>query len=1011
MNLLSYPSSDSAENGGALPLPADARLLALGEAAWEEALAAAGDAAAAARAWSATPAGRSLLAAIFGNSPFLSGVAAREWAFLTRLVENGADATFDAVIADAKRPIDGEEISGEGGAGLMRRLRVARRRVALTAGIAELAGAWSLEQQMAALTRFAETAIDAALRHLLRHHPGTPFAAASIEPEESGLIVLGMGKLGGGELNYSSDIDLILLYDPARAAPLAREILHGFFNRLARELVRILDERTGDGYVFRTDLRLRPDPRSTPLVMSVDGALGYYESVGQNWERAAMIKARPVAGDRVAGRRFLDELRPYIWRRHLDFAAIADIHSIKRQIQAHRGGGRIAVLGHDIKIGRGGIREIEFFAQTQQLIWGGRWRELRIGTTCEALARLAAAGRIGESDSIALTDDYRFLRRVEHRLQMVDDAQTHRLPTDAEGIAKLAIFLGYPSAEAFTGELVRHLGSVEKRYAELFEEAPSLSGPGNLVFTGADDDPGTLETLARMGFADAGAVAGMVRDWHHGRIRATRSQRAREILTELVPELLRIFGGTAAPDAALRRFDAFLSRLSGGVQLFSLFHANPSLLRLVADIMAEAPLLAENLARHPGLLDAVLGVDFFAPLPRRAVLVAELAEFIAGARNFEETLDLSRRWANERRFQLGVQLLHRTLDPAAAGGALADIAEAALGVLLPAVAEEFARAHGRIPGGELAILAMGRLGSREMTPSSDLDLILIYDTPGGAEASDGARPLAISTYYARLCQRLIGAITAPTAEGRLYEVDMRLRPSGAAGPIATSLARFALYQRDSAWTWEHMALTRARPVAGDARLSRRIEAAVTAALAAERDPDRLVIDVAEMRQRIADEHPRPATWDLRNRRGGLVDLEFIVQYLMLREAGRRPDVPRRDIGGALETLGAAGILEPRAVQTLSDALDLLRAVRIFLTLLIDGVPDAAALAGPTGATLARCAGAVDFPRLDADITAACAGVLAWYDRLVAEPARQAIQSKAASEEPEAKETKEGGVAR
>jgi glutamate-ammonia-ligase adenylyltransferase len=987
-------------NNRALPAPADARLQTLGQEAWDAALAAAGPDADTARAWSATPPGQTLLAAIFGNSPFLTGVAVREWQFLTRLVEDGADAVFEALIAEGKRPFDGEDQ-----AALMRRLRVARRRVALTAALAELAGAWSLEQQMAALTRFAETAIDAALFHLLRHTPGATLPAASLEPEESGLIVMGMGKLGGGELNYSSDIDLILLYDPGRAAPLERDVLHGFFNRLARELVRILDERTGDGYVFRTDLRLRPDPRSTPLVMSVAAALSYYESVGQNWERAALIKARPVAGDRIAGNRFLTELQPYIWRKHLDFAAIADIHSIKRQIQAHRGGGRIAVLGHDIKVGRGGIREIEFFAQTQQLIWGGRRRDLRVGTTCEALARLAAAGRIGESDRAALVADYRFLRTVEHRLQMVDDQQTHRLPRDAEGIAKLAVFLGYPNAEAFTGDLLRHLGSVEKYYVELFEEAPSLAGSGNLVFTGADDDPGTLETLGTMGFAKPEAVAGMVRDWHHGRMRATRSQRAREILTELVPELLRIFGGTAAPDLALRRFDEFLSRLPAGVQLFSLFHANPGLLRLVADIMAEAPLLAENLARRPALLDAVLSEDFLASLPARDALAADLAELISGARDFEDTLNLLRRWANERRFQVGVQLLHRTLDPAAAGGAYADIAEAVLGALLPVVAADFARAHGNIPGGEMAVLAMGRLGSREMTAASDLDLILIYDAPEEQEESDRERKLAISTYYARLGQRLIGAITAPTAEGRLYEVDMRLRPSGASGPIATSLAHFALYQRESAWTWEHMALTRARPVTGDAGLCRRVEAAVAAALCVERDPDRLVADVADMRRRIADEHLRPAPLDLRNRRGGLVDLEFIAQYLMLREAATKPTVLRRDIGGAIAALDKAGALEPQAVQTLRDAHTLLRAVRVFLALLFDGLPEPETLAGSAGAALARCTGAVDFARLDADISAACAGVLACYDQLIAEPARLAIQSKSAQI------SKEGGVAR
>jgi [glutamine synthetase] adenylyltransferase / [glutamine synthetase]-adenylyl-L-tyrosine phosphorylase len=996
---------------GGPPEPADPRLLALGETAWDEAVAEAGDAATLARAWSATPAGRALLGAIFGNSPFLSGVAVREWAFLTHVVNVGADAAFADTIADTKRPFQGEGAGRDATAALMRRLRIARRRVALIAAVAEFAGAWSLERQTTALTSFAETALDTALSHLLHTTPGLTLPATAAVPETSGLIVLGMGKLGGAELNYSSDIDLILLYDPTRAAPVARDILHGFFNRLARELVRILDERTADGYVFRTDLRLRPDPRSTPLAMSVAGALSYYETVGQNWERAALIKARPVAGDRVAGQRFLAELQPYIWRKHLDFAAISDIHSIKRQIQAHRGGGRIAIFGHDIKIGRGGIREIEFFAQTQQLIWGGRRRDLRVAGTCEALARLAAAGRISESDRATLTEAYRFLRRVEHRLQMIDDAQTHRLPNDAEGIAKLAVFLGYPTAAAFTGDLVRHLGSVERLYAGLFEEAPSLAGSGNLVFTGADDDPGTIETLARMGFANPSAIANMVRDWHHGRLRATRSQRAREILTELVPELLRIFAGTAAPDLALRRFDGFLSHLPAGVQLFSLFHANPSLLRLVADIMAEAPLLAETLARRPALLDAVLSEDFFAPLPPRAALAADLDNVLGGARHFEDTLDLLRRWANERRFQIGVQLLHRGLEPASAGGAYAEIAETALAALLPVVARDLARSHGIVPGGEVAILAMGRLGSREMSASSDLDLILIYDAPEGNEASDGGRPLAISTYYARLCQRLIGAITAPTTEGRLYDVDMRLRPSGASGPIAASLAHFALYQRQSAWTWEHMALTRARPVVGEAALCSHIETAIAEALRTPRDTTRLVIDVADMRRRIAEEHPHPPSLDLRNRRGGLVDIEFIAQYLMLREAARQPGVLRRDVGAAIDALGAAGILPPPATQALGSAYALLRAVRVLLALLFDGAPDVATLTGPAGATLARCAGSVDFTRLDAEISAACDRVVDWYDRLIAEPAGQAIQSQAIRSKTAKSETREGGVAR
>ena len=988
MKLLSHLSP----GGEGLPEPADARRLTLGLEAWREALAVTrGDPAVdAARRWSATPRGKRLLASIFGNSPFLSGVAVKEWAFLTRLVEEGADPLFAEIAAAIELPTD----LGEDTAALMRRLRVAKRQVALAAAVAELVGAWSLERQTGALTRFAEAVLGAALRHLLRQAANTgSIALASIdEPElDSGLIVLGMGKLGGYELNYSSDIDLILLYDPTRARVSTRNGNQPFFVRMGRDLGRILDERTGDGYVFRTDLRLRPDPASTPLTLSVAAALAYYESVGQNWERAALIKARTVAGDRVAGQRFLRELEPFIWRKSLDFAAIQDIHSIKRQINAYHGGGRIAVEGHDIKTGRGGIREIEFFAQTQQLIWGGRLRELRVGSTCEALRRLAAAGRIDPATATELIDDYRFLRRLEHRLQMVDDAQTHILPPDSTGIARIGVFLGYAQTDAFVVDLVGHLTSVERHYAELFEQAPSLSGPGNLVFTGVEDDHETLRTLSRLGFAKPSSVAALVRGWHHGRMRATRSQRAREILTELVPELLRIFGTTPHPDTALLGFDRFLSRLPAGVQLFSLFFANPGLLDLVAEIMAGAPRLAEQLALRPALLDAVLTEGFFATLPESNALAADLGQMLAGARDFEDTLDTLRRWTGERRFQVGVQLLRRVLDGGQAGEVLADIAETALTALLPAVETDFARRHGRMPGGMFAVIGMGRLGSREMTLASDLDLIMIYDVPPGSEISDGPHPLPIASYYARLSQRLIGAITAPTAEGRLYEVDMRLRPSGASGPIASSLAGFARYQRESAWTWEHMALTRARPVAGDPALRRRIADAIGSVLTSGRDPERLLVDVADMRRRIADENLRPLRWDLKNRRGGLIDLEFIVQYLVLREAASSPQLICRGTEQVLRALGEAGVLPRRAEHELLDALALLRHVQAVLTLLSGGLPQDEAFSEPDADTLARCAGAVDFAGLDADITAAVGRVRGWYRRLIEEPARRAAQ--------------------
>ncbi|HZB92590.1 MAG TPA: bifunctional [glutamine synthetase] adenylyltransferase/[glutamine synthetase]-adenylyl-L-tyrosine phosphorylase, partial [Stellaceae bacterium] len=823
------------------------------------------------------------------------------------------------------------------------------------------------------------------VRHLLAAAAAegefAPLDAAAPE-RASGLIVLGMGKLGARELNYSSDVDLIILYDGENAPYRGAHHAGRFFVRLAQELVRMMQERTSDGYVFRTDLRLRPDPASTPPALTVAAALAYYESVGQNWERAALIKARAVAGDLAAGAAFLAQLQPFLWRKHLDFAAIADIHSIKRQINAHRGGGRIAVAGHNIKLGRGGIREIEFFAQTQQLIWGGRFPALREPRTCAALDALAKAGRIGAATATGLKAAYGFLRKVEHRLQMIDDAQTHTLPADAAGLARLAAFLGFPSAEAFSQELLRHLGAVESRYAALFEEAPTLAAPGNLVFTGTEDDPETLKTLAGLGFADPAAIAALVRGWHHGRYRATRSQRARELLSELAPALLRAFGASANPDAAFLRLDQFLARLPAGVQLFSLLYNNTALLDLIAEIMAAGPRLADLLARRPGLLDGVLSAAFFDPPPSRAALAAELDRLLAGARDYQDVLDLARRWVGDRKFHIGVQLLHARLDGEAAGAAFADIAEVAIAGLLPRVAAEFARSHGTVPGGGMVVLGLGKLGSREMTVTSDLDLVLIYDAPEAVEASTGERPLPVSTYYARLSQRLINALTAMTPEGNLYDVDMRLRPSGTKGPLASSLAAFRRYHAELAWTWEQMALSRARIVAGVEPLASATGAVVAEVLTRPRDPQRLAHDVSDMRRRIVEQHRNPSPWEVKHRSGGLVDIEFIAQYLQLREAARHPEVLQQNTAAALGALAGIGALEPRAASELLAALRLWRNLQGLIKLTVTEPFDEAAAPPALKMLLARGAGAVDFVALTADMEAAAARAFAQYCAIV-----------------------------
>ncbi|MBL8836054.1 MAG: bifunctional [glutamine synthetase] adenylyltransferase/[glutamine synthetase]-adenylyl-L-tyrosine phosphorylase [Alphaproteobacteria bacterium] len=924
---------------------------------------------------------RPLLDAVFGNSPFLSDCLSLDAGFGACLLRDGPDRALKAAMAEA----DQECLHPASGAALAGALRRLRRRVALTAAVADIGGLWDLGRVTGALSDLAEFALRRASAQALREaaaqgaitlrHPDDP-------ERDSGLVVLAMGKLGARELNYSSDIDLIVLYDRERIVSEAPDRLQQVFVRIARRIVQLLDERTSDGYVARTDLRLRPDPGSTPLALTTAAAETYYETFGQNWERAAMIKARPAAGDLAAGDAFVACLRPYIWRKHLDFAAIQDIHSIKRQINAHRGGGTVAIAGHNVKIGRGGIREIEFYAQTNQLIWGGRIPALRKRATCEALAALAEAGKIDAKAAGDLTAAYAILRRVEHRLQMIDDQQTHSLPRDETGLAALATFLGHRTRRDFADQLMATLQTVERHYADLFEDAPTLGGPGSLVFTGTDDDPATIETLTRLGFREPQKLSSVVRGWHHGRYRAMRSSRARELLTELMPTLLGALARTPNPDNAFLRFDEFLGRLPSGVQLFSLFYSNPSLLDVVAEIMGASPMLAGQLSVRPQLLDFVLSPEFYRELPDRATLAAELADMLRQARDFQDALDYARRWKNDRVFQVGVQMLRGLVGAARAGAALANIAETAVAALQPAVEAEFARAHGVVPGGHLAVVAYGKLGSRELTLTSDLDLVFLYETPEGVETSNGTRPLPVSLYYIRLASRIINAVTAATGEGKLYELDTRLRPSGSKGPIAANIAGFAAYYESDAWTWEHMALTRARAITGPDALRARIDAAIRTLLCRRRDPATLAADVAGMRALIEREHRKAGAWDIKHRVGGLIDVEFIAQYVQLRDAAERPEILAANTAAALAAATAAGALPAEDGTALQRALALWQALQAALRLYADPAYDMQDAPHQVGAALARAAGVADFAALEALVPETGAKVRAIFQRLL-----------------------------
>jgi glutamate-ammonia-ligase adenylyltransferase len=792
-----------------------------------------------------------------------------------------------------------------------------------------------------------------------------------------------MGKYGAGELNYSSDIDLIVFYDLDRARLSPKVEPSPFFVRLTRDLVRLMDERTADGYVFRTDLRLRPDAGATQVALSTETAMIYYESFGQNWERAALIKARPVAGDIEAGEQLLAELSPFVWRRYLDYAAIADIHAMKRQIHAFRGFGGIGVAGHNVKLGPGGIREIEFFAQTQQLIAGGRQKDLRVRRTLDALLCLEARGWIKPDVRADLSAAYLDLRRIEHRAQMVADEQTHEVPEDPDALERFARFAGYPTVEDFARDYVATLERVQAHYAELFESAPELTQAGsNMVFAGEDDDPETIAHLKHIGFSQPSQILASVRGWHHGRYPAVRSPRARELLTEVQVSLVTALADTADPDGAFNSFDRFLSALPSGVQLFSLLRANPGLLRLVADIMGTAPRLARVLAKRSRLLDAVIDPRTLAALPTAAELDSAIAAEFASARDQQEILDRARVVGSEQSFLIGVRVLSGSINASQAGGAYALAADRMIAALHGVVEDDLARAHGHIPGGGAAVIAMGKLGGREMTASSDLDLIVVYDFDPDAVQSDGERPLAPSQYYSRFTQRLITALSAPTAEGTLFEVDMRLRPSGQKGPVATQMAGFVEYQTKEAWTWEHLALTRARVVSGSPELTRKAEDAIRATLTIPRDRQKIAADVRDMRARIAAEKGSTNMWDLKQVRGGLVDLEFIAQHLQLVHAAKHPEVLDQNTCRAFQKLGEAGCLEMADAEALIGATRLIHDLTQVLRLCQDGPFDPAAAPKGLRELAARAGDSPSFEALEVKLHELLAANHARFERLI-----------------------------
>lgn len=847
-----------------------------------------------------------LIAGAGGTSPYLKGLITREAAWLEAALDD-PEAAAAAVLEECRELAPDQLKAG---------LRQAKRRVALITALADLAGAWPLEQVTGLLTDFAGLACDLALKAeiaALIRRGKLPGQGPEDVAEAAGLTVLAMGKMGAHELNYSSDIDLICLFDETRYGLDEYQEARASLIRATRNMAALLSDKTADGYVFRTDLRLRPDPSVTPVCISMAAAETYYESLGRTWERAAYIKARPCAGDLVAGERFLQTLRPFVWRRHLDFAAIQDAHDMRLRIRANKGtGGPIVVPGHDMKLGRGGIREIEFFTQTRQLIAGGRDPDLRLRGTVEGLAALAGKGWVEPEIARELTDHYRAHREVEHRIQMIHDAQTHRMPATEDGIERIACLMGM-SQQELRNQVADRLARVHALTEDFF--APD-----------AVPEPEAEEEAAE------GLDTSIMARWPG--YPALRSQRAQHIFDRLKPDLLARMAHTAKPEETLLAFDGFLSGLPAGVQVFSLFEANPQLIDLLIDIAGTSHALAQYLSRNSSVFDAVIGGAFFSDWPGEAALRAELEARLAAETDYETQLDAARRWMKEWRFRIGVHLLRGLIPADRAGGQYAELAGAVIAAVTPLVIRQFAAKHGTPPGRGAAVLGMGSLGARRLNANSDLDLIVIYD-PQEAEMSDGPRPLAVRPYYARLTQALVTALSAPMAEGRLYEVDMRLRPSGSQGPVATSWASFTHYQRQEAWSWEHLALTRARVVAGDAELGRDIEAFRREIVGGPHDRAGLIADVAEMRERIAAAKAPAGLWDAKTGAGRMLDLELVAQTGALLSGSAT-----RDVASGLKGAVAVNWLSAEAALVLERAYELCWSVNTAARLISsDGIRD------------------------------------------------------------------------
>ncbi|MGH8042860.1 MAG: bifunctional [glutamate--ammonia ligase]-adenylyl-L-tyrosine phosphorylase/[glutamate--ammonia-ligase] adenylyltransferase [Rudaea sp.] len=807
----------------------------------------------------------------------------------------------------------------------MAALRRFRRAEALRLIWRDVNGLDTVEETLAGSSALAEACLHAALgfgERILLHRHGTPRNAAG---RAQRLVVIAMGKLGGGELNFSSDIDLVLAFPENGTSdgerPLANEV---YFARLGQLLVKLLAEITGEGFAYRVDLRLRPYGNAGRVALPFAAMEQYYQREGRDWERYAWIKARPVAGDIVAGKHLLEALRPFVYRKYLDYTAFAGLREMKGLIDAEVARKDLVA---NLKLGPGGIREIEFVVQLLQMIRGGREPALRETGLLPALTACERIGALPAASARRLREAYRFLRRVENRVQMLRDEQTHDLPEEALVRARLAATLDFADDAALAAELAHVRTTVAEEFGERLgaeraapqaHRAEAAAAYWQRLLRGKAQ----AVELTELGFVDTESLHAQLTALCTGAAARALSARASARRDRLLPHLLQSAAATAAPDACLQRLVRLLHAVLRRSAYLALLEERPAARTRLADVFADSALLAERVIEHPLLLDDLLGAQSASALPDRAHVDAEIGRRLVhvDAGDAEATIEILQEEKHSAGFRIGLAC-RDGLDAVVAARALSGVAESVAARTLALAEADIARTHGALPG-SVALIGYGSLGGAELGFSSDLDLVFVYDSALAQTDSDGVRPLEGARWFARVAQRVVHWLTTTTQAGKLYDVDVRLRPDGGKGLLVVGLDAFAEYQRERAWIWETQALVRARPIAGDAGVCAGFLQQRAHWLAQPRDAQRVRSQVSDMRARWRAERDRSTATllDLKQGAGALLDIEFILQTLVLLHAHRHARLFDSGNSADLITLCAeTGVLDAARARALAAA--------------------------------------------------------------------------------------------